>query len=379
MAGIVLRGNVRGKLKFWPSAADGGVGAFHRLKRVGKNIQVIENTNGVLDFHRGNPDVYSRRTAGLGTLKELCCGSPHSTCMRYFRFAVALTLACGLAVPSSAFAAHRRHRVRHTVKIKERKVKAHNGRVPVGSIEAREAVKRNKRMHEKTSHPHGVAEHMSRHPETEYRDVAETIPPIPMRGGRLYVPPPLVGSLASLERQNRRDNAEGLSRIRDTAQLNEMRRAGELVAIPVSTGLRVSPQLPVDRRCTRPWTSKFLADLSHAHYVRFERSLQVTSAVRTVAYQRRLIRMNGNAAPATGDIASPHLSGATIDIAKKGLSLSEIAWMRAYLLPLQAAGKIDVEEEFYQSCFHITVYKAYMPESQQEHRMPTALLAAGVR
>jgi len=31
--------------------------------------------------------------------------------------------------------------------------------------------------------------------------------------------------------------------------------------------------------------------------------------------------------------------------------------MRAYLLPLQTAGKIDVEEEFYQSCFHITVYK----------------------
>ena len=262
--------------------------------------------------------------------------------------------------------------------MKERKVKAHNGRVPVGSIEAHEAVKRHKQMY-KNAHPHGIAEHMSRHPETEYRNVAETIPPIPMRDGRLYVPPPLVGSLASLERQNRRDQAEGLSRIRNTAQLNEMRRAGELVAIPVSAGLRVSPQLPLDRRCTRRWTAKFLTDLSHAHYVRFDRPLQVNSAVRTVAYQRHLIRVNGNAAPATGDIASPHLSGATIDIAKKGLSLSEIAWMRAYLLPLQAAGKIDVEEEFYQSCFHITVYKAYMPESQQKHRMPTALLAAGVR
>lgn len=298
--------------------------------------------------------------------------------MRYFRFAVALALACGLAVPSSSFAAHRRHHVRHTIKIKQRRVKAHSGRVPVGSIEARESVKHEKQMHER-ARPHGVAEHMSRHPETEYRDVAETIPPIPMRDGRLYVPPPLVGSLASLERQNRRDQAEGLSRIRNTAQLNEMRRAGELVAIPVSAGLRVSPQLPVDRRCTRPWTAKFLTNLSHAHYLRFDRPLQVNSAVRTVVYQRHLMRVNGNAAPATGDIASPHLSGATIDIAKKGLSLSEIAWMRAYLLPLQTAGKIDVEEEFYQSCFHITVYKAYMPESQQKHRTPTALLAAGVR
>jgi len=31
--------------------------------------------------------------------------------------------------------------------------------------------------------------------------------------------------------------------------------------------------------------------------------------------------------------------------------------MRAWLLPLEKAGEIDVEEEFRQSCFHITVYK----------------------
>lgn len=200
-----------------------------------------------------------------------------------------------------------------------------------------------------------------------------------MRDGHLYVPPPMRGSLASLKRQNRRDKAEGLKRIQNKAQLHKMRRNGKLVAIPVSAGLRVDPRLSSDRRYTRPWTAKFLTDLAHAHYVRFDRSLQVNSAVRTVAYQRRLIRVNANAAPATGAIASPHLSGATIDIAKKGLSLSEIAWMRAYLLPLQEAGKIDVEEEFYQACFHITVYKSYMPKSEQKHHMPTALLAAGVQ
>jgi hypothetical protein len=43
------------------------------------------------------------------------------------------------------------------------------------------------------------------------------------------------------------------------------------------------------------------------------------------------------------------------------LSRKEVAWMRAWLLPLQTAGKIDVEEEFRQSCFHITVYKSYVP------------------
>ena len=35
--------------------------------------------------------------------------------------------------------------------------------------------------------------------------------------------------------------------------------------------------------------------------------------------------------------------------------------MRAWLLPLEQAGLIDVEEEFQQACFHITVYKNYVP------------------
>lgn len=212
-------------------------------------------------------------------------------------------------------------------------------------------------------------------------DVAETIPPIPMRNGRLLVPRPLIGSLTSLQRQNRRDEAEGLTRIEDDAQLNAMRREGELVSLPVSAQLRVNPELPVNRRYTRTWTEKFLADAARAHYYRFHRPLQVNSAVRTVEYQRYLMRVNGNAAPAWGDTASPHLTGATIDIGKKGLSLSEIAWMRAYLLPLEASGKIDVEEEFYQSCFHITVYKSYMPASRpmRSRHSAATLLAAGVR
>ena len=77
------------------------------------------------------------------------------------------------------------------------------------------------------------------------------------------------------------------------------------------------------------------------------------------------MEINGNAAPAEGDIVSPHLTGATIDIAKDGLSRAEIAWMRRRLLALEAAGKIDVEEEFQQACFHITVYKSYTPPSTQ--------------
>lgn len=297
--------------------------------------------------------------------------------MRYFRSAASLALVCGLAACCPAWAASRPRHVKSNSHIKERKVKAHHkGTVPAGSIEAHNALKEHKAMYK---HAHPAAAQVTRRPEPQPVEVSETIPPIPMKHGRLFIPAPLVGSLASLERQNQRDQAEGLTRIEDDAQLNEMRRAGELVALPVSAELRVNSELPMNRRYTRPWTERFLVDTARAHYVRFRRALQVNSAVRTVEYQRRLMRVNGNAAPAEGDTASPHLTGATIDIAKKGLSLSEIAWMRAYLLPLQQAGKIDVEEEFYQSCFHITVYKSYMPAARPARGNSAALLAAGVR
>ncbi len=211
-----------------------------------------------------------------------------------------------------------------------------------------------------------------------------TIPEVPLKHAKLVLLPPLKGSRESLIRQNQRSEAEGLERIEDDDQLNELRSQHALVAVPVSMSLRVNTDLPVNRRYCRPWTAHFLADLSRVHYARFRRPLHVNSAVRTVECQRRLIEVNGNAAPADGDIASPHLTGATIDIAKKGLSVSEVAWMRAYLLPLQTAGKIDVEEEFYQSCFHITVYKSYAPPVQSkpaphERGSKSALIAAGVQ
>jgi hypothetical protein len=222
-----------------------------------------------------------------------------------------------------------------------------------------------------------------RHPARvapQRENVAATIAPTPMK--RWEILPPLVGSHESLVRQNERTAADGLERIEDDAQLNELRREKALVAVPVSAQLRINESLPMNRRYCRPWTAQFLTDLARAHATRFRRSLQVNSAVRTVEYQRSLMRVNGNAAPAEGDIASPHLTGATIDIAKKGLSTSEVSWMRAYLLPLEQAGKIDVEEEFYQSCFHITVYKSYAPRSSPDapgRRVSSALLAERVK
>jgi hypothetical protein len=170
---------------------------------------------------------------------------------------------------------------------------------------------------------------------------------------------PLRGSLASLERQNDRVEADGLERILDEADLASRIEHKLLVPLPASAALTVNPNLEENHRYCRPWTAEFLADLARAHQAAFHKAIEVNSAVRTVEYQKRLMQTNGNAADAEGDVVSPHLSGATVDIGKQGLSRQELVWMRRHLLALQQAGRIDVEEEFAQACFHITVYKSY--------------------
>ncbi len=187
-----------------------------------------------------------------------------------------------------------------------------------------------------------------------------------------YTPMPLRGSYQVLVHQNIVADVEGLNRIQDDAQLNAMVRSGSLVALPTNPGLTVDPRLPFNRRYCRPWTAQFLSDLARSHEHLFGDPLILTSAVRTVSFQRHLARYNGNAAPAFGDTASPHLTGQAIDIGKKGMSWHEIAWMRAVLGQLQRSGKLDVEEEFEQACFHISIYETYSPHSP----MPARLVAA---
>ena len=198
------------------------------------------------------------------------------------------------------------------------------------------------------------------------------LPTLYNRRGRLIVPPPLRGSHDILVHQNQVAEREGLDRIQNDEDLLNLRGEGLLVSLPATNTLQIDERLPVNRRYCRPWTAEFLAALARAHYAHFHTPLQVNSAVRTVEFQQHLLHINGNAAPAEGDTASPHLTGQAIDIAKHGLSLTEIAWLRGYLLPLVQEGKVDVEEEFQQSCFHISVYKKYLPSVDAPDRPPTS-------
>ncbi len=183
--------------------------------------------------------------------------------------------------------------------------------------------------------------------------------PASFERSRFTIPPPLKGSFESLARQNERAEADGLERILDEDDLANRIEQKLLVPIPASAALAVNGNLTENHRYCRPWTANFLGDLAQAHLNQFHKPIEVSSAVRTVEYQHQLMHINGNAAAAEGDVVSPHLTGGTVDIVKQGMNRQELGWMRNWLLAQQLAGTIDVEEEFRQSCFHITVYKSY--------------------
>jgi hypothetical protein len=216
-------------------------------------------------------------------------------------------------------------------------------------------------------------------PTFEAASAPPPIAPLYTKTGHLIVPPPLKGSHEILVHQNVMADREGLDRIQDDAELEQLRRERQLVPLPEAHGLEVDERLPLNRRYCRPWTAQFLTDLAKAHEQHFHTALQVNSAVRTVEFQERLRTTNGNAAPADGESASPHLTGQAVDLAKHGLSTAEIAWLRDYLLPLVQTGKVDVEEEFQQACFHISVYKKYAPEPLPRSRHTASALAAALR
>ena len=206
-------------------------------------------------------------------------------------------------------------------------------------------------------------------PVEEVASTTMILPSLYESDGRLAMPPALRGSHDILVRQNLMADQDGLTRVQDDEDLLRLRTSRDLVAIPVNQGLRIDERLPWDRRFCRPWVAQFLVNLGQAHYNQFHTPLQVNSAVRTVAFQVKLIRTNGNAAQPDGEAASPHLTGQAVDIGKRGLSQAEIAWMRLYLQGLIDQSVIDVEEEFQQACFHLSVYRRYAPPMLPEQKI----------
>lgn len=169
----------------------------------------------------------------------------------------------------------------------------------------------------------------------------------------------LKGTLASLTAENRAADEDKLTRISDSAMLERFKERGILVFISSTTALRVDTRLNSCYAWARPWARLFLQRLSDQFQRQFHQALQVNSAVRTAKYQAELRKRNGNAAKSTGSTASTHLTGATVDITKKGLSAVEIQWLRSILRELEERGVLFATEEFLQAVFHVFVRHAY--------------------
>lgn len=163
----------------------------------------------------------------------------------------------------------------------------------------------------------------------------------------------------SLLIQNEEIDRMNLPRIYNDAQLERLKESGDLVAIVPNQTLRIQPSLDPNRRFCRPWTLDFVSDISVAYYKQFHQQIQVNSAVRTVLVQKKLRRHNRNAAPESGETASSHLAGLTVDLQRRGMNKAEVKWMEDYMKPLKELGLIEPEEERRHWCFHIMVAGTY--------------------
>ena len=159
--------------------------------------------------------------------------------------------------------------------------------------------------------------------------------------------------------QNARADDDNLSRMEDRDMVERWIRLQLLEQVPTKTAHYYLHAVHDENRYLRPWAKLFLERLSRQFHARHRKPLRVTSLLRTADYQRRLTGRNGNAAAAEGPKRSAHLTGACMDISKKGMTASQQAWLRSVLASLKAKGYLYAVEEFKQPVFHILVHRNY--------------------
>jgi hypothetical protein len=177
----------------------------------------------------------------------------------------------------------------------------------------------------------------------------------------------------SLLRQNEEIDRLELPRIADDDELDVLKLRQDLVEIPEGQTLRFDPRLDPARRYCRSWTRDFVQDLSQAYYRRFHDQIQVNSAVRTVRVQYKLRRHNRNAAPESGETASSHLAGITLDLQRRGMTKPEVRFVESYLFYLRALGLVEPEEERRQWVFHVMVSDRYSEWRHTQTLFPAEL------
>jgi len=159
--------------------------------------------------------------------------------------------------------------------------------------------------------------------------------------------------------QNEQADLDRLSRMEDHEMIARFARLQLLVPVESRTRDFYVHNVPDERRYLRPWAKLFLERLSRQYRSRFGGTLRVTSLVRTEDHQRKLQRRNPNAAAPEGEKRSAHLTGACLDVSKKGMNRSQMRWVRQVLSSLKEKGYLYAVEEFTIPNFHIMVHRDY--------------------
>lgn len=159
--------------------------------------------------------------------------------------------------------------------------------------------------------------------------------------------------------QNERANVDHLSRMANDAMVARWARLKLVVPVPEKTRDFYLHSVSKQGRFLRPWAKLLLDRLSQQYRARHKKQLRVTSLLRTVSYQNNLRKRNGNAAASTGPKASLHLTGACLDISKKGMTRAQQGWVRGVLSSLHNKNYLFAVEEFQQPVFHVMVHRSY--------------------
>ena len=162
-----------------------------------------------------------------------------------------------------------------------------------------------------------------------------------------------------LRLENRGAERDDLTRMRDLGMVTRFRKAGLLVPLRAETATYYVAGVAPPLRVARPWTRRFVEQFAAALHGLFGTRLRVTSLTRTTLWQLALRRTNASAAAASGPLGSSHLTGASVDLSKRGLSAKTTSWMRTVLRRLHAQRLVHATEEFHEPHFHVLVRRRY--------------------
>lgn len=166
----------------------------------------------------------------------------------------------------------------------------------------------------------------------------------------------LLGTDSSQVKQTERSKEENLSVIDSENKLEELKSGGFLIHIPNTVNMDY--KLEEKWRWCLPQVTFFLGDIGIEFQELFNKKLQVNSAVRTVGRQLELMKSNNNAVSPVGPKRSSHITGATVDIAKIGLTKKELEWLRKKLLLLEDNDLVEATEENDQLVFHVMIFRS---------------------